>query len=111
MRPFRRTERADFNFGSGIPEVLSCIGQVLGTRLGSLPWRPDFGCDLERLRHRTSDPTVSDVARVMVDDAIRKWEPRAQLTSVAVVDSPDNAIFLRVTVRIGSKTLTIPLTV
>ncbi len=107
VRPFRRTERADFNNGFGVPEVLSCIGQVLGTRIGTLPWRPDFGCDIDRLRHKTKTPTVSDVARVMIEDALRRWEPRCQLTSVSSIQELPNEIVLRVTVRIGNKTQTI----
>src|SRR6266850_1837759 len=39
VRPFRRTEHRDFANDSGVPEVLSCIGQLLGTPIGFLPWR------------------------------------------------------------------------
>ena len=111
IRPFRRTERNDFLQGFGVPEVLSAIGQVLGTSKGTLPWRPDFGCDLERLRHQPNSATTEDLARVFVQDALQQWEPRAQLTSVDRVPSADNEIDLRVTSRIGSKIQTVSVTV
>ncbi len=110
IRPFRRTERSDFLQGFGVPEVMSAVGQVLGTPIGVLPWQPDFGCRLEELRHR-SGATNADLARIFVQDALQKWEPRAQLTSVDLVPAPDNVIALRATTRIGSKIQTVNVTV
>jgi len=104
LRPLHRTERGDFLNGSGAEEVLSCVGQVLGTVRGTLPWRPDFGSDLNRLRHQHNDPTLAEVARVYVDEALRKWEPRAELVSVEIdgAETVGNTLALRVAVRIGS---------
>lgn len=110
IRPFRRTERSDFLQGFGVPEVLSAVGQVLGTQLGVLPWEPGFGCDLERLRHH-SGATNADLARIFVQDALQRWEPRAQLTSVDLVPAAENEISLRATTRIGSKNQTVNVTV
>lgn len=115
VRPFRRTETADFDHTSGVPEVMSCIGQLLGTPRGTFPWRPGFGSDLTRLRHRRNDPTVADIGRVLVEDALRKWEPRAQLVQVRVEPSKDatsNLVTLSVSFRLGasSKIQTIKVT-
>jgi len=111
LRPFQRTERNDFLQGFGVPEVMSAVGQVLGTELGTLPWRPDFGCGIGRLRHQAGGPTGKDLARIFVQDALQQWEPRAQLTSVDVLPSPANEILLSATVRIGSKIQTVRVTV
>lgn len=111
LRPFRRTERNDFLQGFGVPEVLSAVGQVLGTERGVLPWQPDFGCDLWRLRHQANGPTTEDLARVFVQDALQQWEPRVQLTSVDQVPAAPNVISVRVTTRIGQKIQSVNVTV
>ncbi len=108
VRPFRRTEHKDFANDSGVPEVLSCVGQLLGTPVGALPWRVDFGCGLEQLRHK---PRTADLG-VFAMRLVKKWEPRAQVADVTLdTTAPANALVLIVTVKIGtlSKSLTISL--
>lgn len=116
VRPFARTEHQDFANGSGVALVMSCIGQVLGTPLGTLPWEPRFGSQLYRLRHRSQDPTFLALVQVYAADAISKWEPRAQVTSVQIVQSSttgranvgqNNVVDVSVSVRIGSKTFSV----
>jgi phage baseplate assembly protein W len=104
VRPFRRTEKADFASDSGPPEVASAVGQILGTRKGSLPWRPEFGSDIELLRHMANDPTLVELARIYVEEPLRRWEPRIQLTDVSVTPITRdtlNVITVVVNYRIG----------
>ena len=104
VRPFRRTEHQDFANDSGIPEVLSCVGQVLGTRKGTAPWRPDFGCDLERLRHKNKDADFVALVRGTVDDALRRWEPRAQVSAVeSDPNPPAGALGLEISVSVAGQ--------
>lgn len=116
VRPFTRTERQDFAISAGVPLVMSCIGQVLGTPLGTLPWEPRFGSLLYRLRHRSQDPTFLDLVRIYSADAINRWEPRAQVTDVQIVQSSsygranvgqNNVVDIAVTVRIGNKAFSV----
>lgn len=105
VRPFRRTEKADFASDSGPPEVASAVGQILGTRKGSLPWRPEFGSDIELLRHMANDPTLVELARIYVEEPLRRWEPRIQLTGVVVEPirrDTQNIITITVNYRIGA---------
>lgn len=110
VRPFRRTEHQDFALASGPKLVMSCLGQLLGTPLGSLPWEPRFGSNLYRLRHRNQDPTFLDLARIYSDEAIRKWEPRASVSRVEIEPSAvpvgrRNVVDLIVYTKIGGQTL------
>jgi uncharacterized protein len=116
VRPFARTEHQDFATDSGVKLVLSCVGQVLGTPLGTLPWEPAFGSQLYRLRHKSQDPTFLDLARIYSADAINRWEPRAQVTDVEIVQSSsygranvgqNNVVDIAVSVRIGNKTFSV----
>lgn len=105
IHPFRRTER-DFASATGDAETLAQVSLVLGTAKGSLPWRPDFGSDLTRLRHKGNNPVLRETARVFIDDALRKWVPAAKLVSVDVeriLKTTQNLIDIHVVVQIGNK--------
>jgi phage baseplate assembly protein W len=88
LRPFRRDEKNDFASGSGVDLVAACAGQVLGTRatspsgVGEIPWRPEFGSNLQALRHAQNDDALGDLGVVYVGEALRRWEPRARVTFV-----------------------------
>ncbi len=51
---------------------------------GELPWRTAFGAGLERLRHQRNDAALAELARVYVRDALRRWVPSAEVTSLEV---------------------------
>lgn len=101
VRPVHRAR--DFNSGSGITAILSNVGEVLGTAKGTLPWRPEFGSDLHRLRHMANTPTLRELARLYVDEALTRWEPRAQVVQVDVLESREeggNVINVRALCRV-----------
>lgn len=101
MRPIVRAR--DFSHGSGIEEILSNVGEVLGTAPGTLPWLPEFGCEIHRLRHRANTPALRELARLYVEKALTKWEPRAQVTKVELLPlkGAENSITIRVLCRIA----------
>lgn len=111
LRPFRRTSKSDFATASGIKEVLSGIGQLLGTPPGHLPWRGDFGAALDDLRHKNNTDVLGELARVRIDQAIRRYTTRATLKGVSVSRPAPNQLALDVTLSIGGKlfTLRVPL--
>jgi phage baseplate assembly protein W len=107
VRPFRRTPRADFANASGIPEVLSCIGQIFGTDPGTFPWRVDFGINLQRLRQKNNTPALVELARVMLTQSLQAWTSRATLRGVAAEKPSPNVLVLIVTVLVGGKLVTV----
>lgn len=98
LRPFRRDQKNDFAHGSGEVLVRACVEQVLGTLgstddasiQGELPWRPEFGSVLYRLKQRNNDPTLQQLARVYIADALARWEPRVVLKSTLVTTQKVN---------------------
>lgn len=90
LRPFRRDEKSDFAHASGEDLVKSAVGQVLGTRctsaqaVGELPWRPEFGSLLYTLRHANNNDALEQIAQGFVIDALRKWEPRVNITGFGI---------------------------
>jgi phage baseplate assembly protein W len=121
LAPFRRDGKSDFAAAGGDRNIASSIRNILGTRRGELRWRPDFGSQLYRLKHMTSED-VPDLGRFYAIDALSKWEPRIVVQDVLVEKSAEgDALFLEVLYSIISQNvsgnqvvirdpLTIPLT-
>jgi len=91
ITPFRRDKKSDFAASGGEVLVRSCVSQVPGTEcsddagnIGELPWRPEFGSVLYKLRHRPNDEVMEHVARVYVAEAIQRWEPRVVVKEVTI---------------------------
>jgi phage baseplate assembly protein W len=93
VRPFRRDEKNDFANGTGSALINARIGQILCTRCdsvrgpGELPWRTAFGSRLHLLRHRNKSQALQDYARVLVIEALSRWEKRVQVTDVVILDA------------------------
>jgi phage baseplate assembly protein W len=83
----QRISGRDFVAAGGEALVRSCIAQILGTRPGELPWRPDFGVDLEAYRHRGGTRLLADALTNELAEAISTYEARVMISEAsAVVD-------------------------
>ena len=104
VRPFRRTARGDFANDCGEILVRSDLGQLLGIVLGEVPWRTGLGTRIYQLRHRANTQALGELARVEIEEAIRKYEPRVALLDVSadpIQVGTENRIELRIRYRIG----------
>jgi phage baseplate assembly protein W len=94
--PFRRDRARDWASASGEELVRSAVAQVLGTvgasdfTQGELPWRTEFGSLLHLLRHQKNDVALREMAKVYVQDALRRWEPRIMVTRLDAERLDDN---------------------
>ena len=89
LRPFQRDEKNDVANDTGLRLVAACVGQVLGTKPGEIPWRPAFGSRLHLLRHRPNNPALAQLAQVYVLEALQKWERRVRVVRTQVSKSAD----------------------
>jgi phage baseplate assembly protein W len=95
--PFRRDRARDWASASGEALVRSAVAQVLGTvgasdfTQGELPWRTEFGSLLHLLRHQKNDVALREMAKVYVQDALRRWEPRIMVTRLDAERLEDSA--------------------
>jgi len=83
---------------------LRIVAKSLAPSAG-LPWRTEFGSLLHLLRHQKNDAVLQELARVHVADALKRWEPRVQLTSVQVTrerDRGENVLAIRLRYNIIS---------
>jgi phage baseplate assembly protein W len=99
--PFRRDRQRDWASASGEDLVRSAVAQVLGTvgasdfTQGEMPWRTEFGSLLHLLRHQKNDVALREMAKVYVQDALRRWEPRIMVTRLDAERLDDSKLVLR----------------
>lgn len=92
LYPLHR-EHSDFGYGEGSKLISSNIQGILGVRAatpdgmfrGEYPWNLSFGSGIDRLRHSNLDsPSMNDLIRIAVTDAVAAWEPRASVETQKV---------------------------
>jgi len=76
---------------SGYEEsIRESIMLILGTAKGERIMRPDFGCGIQELGFSINDTSTASLAIFYIEEALKKWEPRIELTRVdADADSKD----------------------
>ncbi len=88
--PFRRDRKNDLASGEGSDLLRSKVLQTIMTRgntpwsSGELPWRTTFGAGLDLLRHQRNNHALTELARIYIRDALRKWVPEVELADVSV---------------------------
>lgn len=65
----------------GLEDIAQCIRIILATPKGSVPHRPQFGCDAWRYLDHPESQSLPHVIRECTD-AVANWEPRATVTRV-----------------------------
>ncbi len=60
------------------------VQAILTTRPGRLPWRPDFGCDLEGLVGYPVTPDLLSYARSQITSALKVWLQGVEVERVDV---------------------------
>lgn len=85
LRPLRRDQKQDFASGGDVRLIKSAVGQILGTMSsapgmqGEIPWRPEFGSQLYRMRMSLNDVELQAIGRRFVAEALTRWEPRIRI--------------------------------
>ena len=74
----------------GTEEIEESIRVILGTAPGERPMRPEFGCRAKELLFAPRNAVTEGMLREYVEDAMARWEPRIDVTSVTVTNDPSN---------------------
>ena len=90
LTPFQRDGKGDFAKATADDDALfeSALTFVLETRgdspvaVGEMPWRTSFGSELDRLRFLPNSLATVEIARTMVDKAVREWLPSVEVLNV-----------------------------
>lgn len=82
----------------GDAELGARVRMVLETRPGTLPWRPEFGCDLADLVGKPATSAKIGEVRWKIEQAVRRWVPSVRVARCRVAVVPlreDGADFAR----------------
>lgn len=66
-----------------VASVRQSLQLLLTTRPGERVMRPGYGCPLHELAFAPNDDTTAGLAIYYVRQAIRRWEPRAEIVGLA----------------------------
>jgi phage baseplate assembly protein W len=76
----------------GMALVRQSIGQILDTEPGERIMLPAFGCGLRRYLMAPNTLTTRAAMEKDIESALDRWEPRIQLTNVAVTPDKDPSL-------------------
>ena len=62
-------------FLSSRDSILARLDMVLHSRVGDIPWRPSFGCDVTELIGEPATPARVQQTRALVERTIQEWLP------------------------------------
>jgi hypothetical protein len=82
--PVHADASAGIALSSDVHEIEESIRLILGTAPGERPMRPEFGCALNDYVFAAADATTAGAVGDAVRTALRFWEPRIDVTRVAV---------------------------
>jgi Bacteriophage baseplate protein W len=80
-------------------EIEESIRLILGTAVGERPMRPEFGCRVHEHVFAPADATTAGLIAYEVRQSLLRWEPRIDVTDVAVEPDPDDPSTLYITVE------------
>jgi phage baseplate assembly protein W len=77
--------------------VKSSIRNLISTKNFERPFHPEIGCQIHSLLFENFNPVTLEMAKRMVFDVLKAYEPRAKILDIIVADSEDTNE-LRITV-------------
>ncbi|MHB0858031.1 MAG: GPW/gp25 family protein [Anaerolineae bacterium] len=107
-------ERGTIALASDESEIDQSIQIILSTAPGQRVMRPEFGCRLHDLVFGPNSPSTLGLAARYVREALGRWEPRIEVTQVAVEPDSGNpsalvvAISYRIVATHSNRSLVFP---
>lgn len=86
--PLRINVQGELKTDGGDRNLEESIATILNTKLGERVYRPNFGCRLSDLTFAPMNPQTILLARIYVEEALNRWEPRIKVTGVYAEPDP-----------------------
>lgn len=67
-----------------VDAIRNSLRNILSTPRGSVPGKPDFGCDLYKIIFQPIDPLTESMAKKFVSESVRKFENRVDLQTINI---------------------------
>jgi phage baseplate assembly protein W len=94
---FPNSQQWLFNTDSDLLILESSVRMLLLTAKGERLMEPDYGTNLRRILFEFNVSGIDSMVQEEIVSAITTWEPRVQLTSVAVARTTDKAVVVNAT--------------
>lgn len=91
--------KGDISLSKGQLSIEDSIKIILGTAKGERVMRPEFGCDIHEHVFDSINETTITLVKTAVREALIKWEPRIDVTSVTAHRDRDNHSKLVIDIR------------
>jgi len=88
--PLVKTSRGILAHNSNVEQIKADLLQLLLTNPGERVMLPDFGTPLRKLIFEQNDSTLESMAKQMIAESIRKWEPRIVVSNISVTSRFDS---------------------
>lgn len=72
-----------------VKAINNAIKNILFTRIGSVPGKPEFGSDLYKVLFNQMDHITHDQIEMYIKEALNIWEPRILVNSVDIEEVPE----------------------
>lgn len=82
--PLRRIGASGFLTATGVPLVRACIRQIIGTSQGELRWKPRFGTQLQRYKHKPNNEELEELISDDITTNLSNFEPRINKVDVKI---------------------------
>jgi len=69
--------------------INNAIKNILLTKIGTLPGKPTFGCNLDDVLFSQLDKVTESIARKQIRISLIKWEKRIQVTDIIITSVPE----------------------
>ena len=84
--PLQVNPRGAIALATGERDIEQSIRIILGTMIGERVMRPEFGCRIHELVFAPHNAATEGLAELYVREALDRWEPRIEVTTVAATD-------------------------
>ncbi len=82
--------------------IRQCVTVILGTKPGERPMQPAFGCRIHELLFAPNTGATAAMITYHVKNALRRWEPRIEVTNVSARPGKQGEMRVSVDYRIIS---------
>jgi phage baseplate assembly protein W len=89
--PVTKNPQGFFYTQFGVEQIKSDMLVLLLTNPGERCMNPTFGTPLSQLIFEPNDSTTQELARNMIINSIKKWEPRIQVQQIEVLPQVDES--------------------
>ncbi|WP_211463552.1 GPW/gp25 family protein [Collimonas silvisoli] len=86
-------------FAADAEDIAQAILIILQTAPGERVMLPGFGCRINELVFAEGNATATSLAQLYVKQALDRWEPRIQVTSVTAIVTPQEPNYLQISLE------------